>query len=44
MVITQNQQEQYDTQFTEESSVTVSVNGKGLYIIDILKYYFNNYV
>ncbi|KAE9540043.1 hypothetical protein AGLY_005295 [Aphis glycines] len=30
MVITQNQQEQYDTQFTEESSVTVSVNVPGV--------------
>jgi hypothetical protein len=44
MVITQNQQEQYDTQFTEESSVIVTVNGKCLYIVDRLKYCFNNYV
>lgn len=31
MVITQNQQEQYDTQFTEESNDTVPVNGEYLY-------------
>jgi len=44
MVITQNQQEQYETQFTEESSDTVSVNGECLYLINILKYCLNNYL
>lgn len=33
MVITQNQQEQYETQFTEEPSDTVSVNGECLMFI-----------
>jgi len=36
MVITQNQQEQYDTQFTEEATDTVSVNGECLYLINII--------
>lgn len=44
MVITQNQQEQYDTQFTEEPSDTVSVNGECFYLISIIKYCFNNYL
>lgn len=43
MVITQNQQEQYDTQFTEESDDTVPVNGKCLYIITD-NYSFNNFI
>lgn len=44
MVITQNQQEQYDTQFTEESSDCVQENGTcfSVYnIIDLLNYYYN---